>query len=71
MHLNDGDATFVGSFNKVAWTEDGRKVTFGFKAPRGEQFAVLLLGSAPKDAEDFDIEAALNRLGFFRREPQP
>ena len=27
-----------------------------------------LIGSAKKDATDFDLEAALNRLGFYRRE---
>jgi len=68
MNLNDGDATFVGSFNKIGWTEDGRKMTFGFRPPRGEQFVVMLLGSAKKDATDFDLEGALNRLGFYRKE---
>ncbi|MFT2180817.1 hypothetical protein [Pseudomonas aeruginosa] len=29
---------------------------------------IMLLGSAKKDAADFDLEAALNRLGFYRRE---
>ncbi|AWZ87754.1 hypothetical protein CSC41_4888 [Pseudomonas aeruginosa] len=43
-------------------------MTFGFRPPRGEQFVIMLLGSAKKDATDFDLEAALNRLGFYRRE---
>ncbi|HBO1022120.1 TPA: hypothetical protein L4E46_003927 [Pseudomonas aeruginosa] len=68
MELHDGDATFVGSFNKIGWTDDGHKMTFGFRPPRGEQFVIMLLGSAKKDATDFDLEAALNRLGFYRRE---
>ncbi|RPN04110.1 hypothetical protein IPC1284_11670 [Pseudomonas aeruginosa] len=68
MNLHDGDATFVGSFNKVGWTEDGKKLTFGFKPPKGESFVVLLIGSVPKDSQDFNVEEALNRLGFYRRE---
>ncbi|HGJ9381275.1 TPA: hypothetical protein ACJX8O_003452 [Pseudomonas aeruginosa] len=68
MELYDGDATFVGSFNKIVWTEEGEEMTFGFKPPSGEKFVVMLLGSAQKDATDFDLEAALNRLGFYRRE---
>ncbi|WP_079281418.1 hypothetical protein [Pseudomonas aeruginosa] len=50
-------------FNRI-----GHKMTFGFRPPRGEQFVIMLLGSAKKDATDFDLEAALNRLGFYRRE---
>ncbi|EPZ0818880.1 TPA: hypothetical protein ACKPJS_006247 [Pseudomonas aeruginosa] len=71
MHLNDGDATFVGSFTKICWGEEtGQKFTFGFKPERGKKFVVMLLGEADKDATDYDLEAALNRLGFFRQEPQ-
>lgn len=73
MELFDGDATFCNSFNKVGFTETGGKFTFAFKAPKGETFVVMLLGTAPKDAQDYDCEAALNRLGFFRNtdESQP
>ncbi|RUG42118.1 hypothetical protein [Pseudomonas aeruginosa] len=71
MQLNDGDAAFVGSFNKTCMTESGRTLTFGFKAPPGKKFVVLLIGETDKGSDDFDCEAALNRLGFFRREPQP
>jgi len=71
VYLNDGDASFAGSFNKVCWGEDsGQRFTFGFKPPKGEQFVVMLLGTAPKNAEEFDCEAALNRLGFYRKESQ-
>lgn len=67
VYLNDGDASFVGSFEKVCWGEQtGQRFRFGFKPPRGEKFVVMLLGSAKKEAEDFDCEGALNRLGFFR-----
>lgn len=66
MELHNGDCTFQPRFNKVAFTVNG-KVTGGFKPPRGQQFVVLLLGTADKKADDFDAEAALNRLGFFRK----
>lgn len=67
--LNDGDATFVGSFNKICFGEEScNQYTFGFRPPRGERFVVMLLGSVPKDCKDFDCEAALNRLGFVREE---
>ena len=66
-YLNDGDATFVTKFDKICWCDEtGTRFTFGFKPPRGERFVVMLLGTAPTDADDFDCEAALNRLGFFR-----
>ncbi|EPP8607624.1 hypothetical protein, partial [Pseudomonas aeruginosa] len=69
MYLNDGDATFVGSFTKVCWDRDnGQRYSFGFKPNRGKKFVVMLLGEADKTADDFDLEAALNRLGFYRRE---
>lgn len=67
VRLNDGDATFVSTFQKICWGErTGQRFTFGFKPPKGEKFVVMLLGTAPKDAQDFDCEAALNRLGFAR-----
>jgi hypothetical protein len=68
MNLFNGDCTFQTSFNKVAFSDD-RRVTGTFKPPRGKQFAVLLLGTADKSAQDFDIEAALNALGFYRKAP--
>uniref|UniRef100_A0AAU8GVQ6 Uncharacterized protein n=1 Tax=Pseudomonas phage PACT201 TaxID=3230130 RepID=A0AAU8GVQ6_9VIRU len=41
MYLNDGDATFVGSFTKVCWDRDnGQRYSFGFKPNRGKKFVV-------------------------------
>ncbi|GEM_PF-1292048 len=67
MELHDGDCTFQKSFNKVVFTVNG-KITGGFKSPKGKQFVVVLIGTADKNADDFDTEAALNQLGFFRKE---
>lgn len=72
VQLFDGDATFVNSFTKIGWgQETGQKFTFGFKPERGKKFVVMLLGEVDKDATDYDLEAALNRLGFYRREEAP
>lgn len=69
VQLYDGDATFVSSFTKIAWGEEsGQKFTFGFRPARGKKFVVMLLGEADKDATDYGLEAALNRLGFYRKE---
>lgn len=65
--LHNGDATFCTTFNKKAFGENGSEFTFGFKPPRGKKFVVLLLGTAPKNATEFDAEKALNDLGFYRR----
>lgn len=67
MPLNDGDATFTGSFTRLGWDEAGNQYEAGFKPPKGTKFVVMLLGTAPKDATDYDLEAALARLGFVRR----
>jgi len=68
MPLNDGDATFTSSFAKLGWDEAGNQYEAGFKPPKGTKFVVMLLGTAPKDATDYDLEAALARLGFVRQE---
>lgn len=68
VYLNDGDATFVKSFNKICFGESGERFTFGFRPSNGKQFVVLLLGETDKDAVDCDIEGMLNRLGFYRRD---
>lgn len=68
MELLLGDASFTKSFTKVGFGESGNKYSFGFKAPRGKQFVVLLVGEADLKATDCDVEKMLNDLGFFRRE---
>lgn len=64
MHeLNDGDATFASTFKLIrgkGWAT--------FKPQQGKKFFVLLLGTVDKNAETADIEAALNKLGFYRKE---
>jgi len=71
VYLNDGDASFVSTFNKTCWGEESaQQFTFSFKPPKGEKFVVMLLGTAPKNATDYDLEAALNRLGFVRKQDQ-
>ena len=66
--LYDGDATFAKSFTKVAFDESGQKYSFGFKADKGKQFVVLLLGEVDAKATDCDLDAMLNRLGYFKQE---
>ncbi|MNZ70245.1 hypothetical protein D3C78_885770 [compost metagenome] len=69
VYLNDGDATFVSSFTKLGWGKDtSQEFSFRFKPSRGKKFVVMLLGETDKGATDFDLEAALNRLGFYRKE---
>lgn len=68
MDLQIGDCTFQPKFDKVTFSGQ-QKITGTFKPPRGQQFAVLLLGTADRRADDFDVDAALNELGYFRREP--
>lgn len=66
MDLVNGDCTFQAKFDKVAFSEN-QKITGTFKPPSGRQFVVLLLGTAELGASDFDIDAALNDLGYARK----
>lgn len=66
--LHAGDVTFCQTFNKIGYTESNDQVSAVFRPQKGKKFAVLLLGSVDKAATDFDAEAALNRLGFYRKE---
>ena len=51
------------------FAEDGKQCfSAGFKPTKGKKFVVLLLGEVDKTAIDYDLEAALNRLGFYRKE---
>ncbi|HCZ8844392.1 Uncharacterised protein [Enterobacter hormaechei] len=69
ISLHDGDASFASSFTKVVYSEDGKQCfSAGFKPTKGKKFVVLLLGEVDKTAIDYDLEAALNRLGFYRKE---
>jgi hypothetical protein len=43
-----------------------------YKAPKGKRFVLLVLGAVDKDAEGFDVNAALNALGWhFHEEAGP
>lgn len=68
IYLNDGDATFQKSFQKICFGESGEKYTFGFKASRGKKFVVLLLGEIDDKADDCDLDGMLGKLGFYRRD---
>lgn len=69
VQLENGDVSFQPSFNLIGWAP-GKKITRTFKPPKGQQFAVLLLGVAPNDAQTYDFDAALNALGYFRADQQ-
>ncbi|HBR1446039.1 TPA: hypothetical protein L9L55_005061 [Klebsiella quasipneumoniae subsp. quasipneumoniae] len=68
--LHPGDATFATSFTRIIYSEDGDKFSAAFKPPKGKKFVVLLVGVADKNAQYFELEQALNRLGFYRRESE-
>lgn len=70
MELHNGDVTFQKKFTKVAFT-DSSVIEGDFLPPKGQKFVTLLLGTASKDANDYDVEAALNRLGFVRVAAEP
>ena len=62
-HIEIGDAIFSTTMR------DER--AFGwrsFKAPKGQRFVLLLLGTVDKEASNFDADAALNRLGWHFRD---
>lgn len=39
-----------------------------YKAPEGKRFVFLLLGTVEKDAQEFDVDARLEELGWFYRD---
>lgn len=58
-----GDALFSASVKderEHGWLQ--------YKAPQDRRFVLLLIGTVAKDAHEFDVDAALNRLGWFFRE---
>lgn len=65
-----GDATFAKSFNKISRGEDGAQVSANFSAPKGREFVVLLIGEVEKGSPDADLNAMLNELGYFYKEPE-
>ncbi len=69
IHLFDGDATFTKSFSKVGFTESGNKHTATFRAAKGRQFVVLLLGDVDAKAQDCDLDAMLKELGYEKVSP--
>jgi hypothetical protein len=54
-----GDAIFTSSFKDE---HPGGWVSY--KAPKGRQFVFLVLGTVEKDAADFDVDGALNSIGW-------
>lgn len=68
IQLFDGDATFTKSFARVGFTPSGNKHTATFRAAKGKQFVVLLLGEVDAKATEVDLEAMLKNIGFVRAE---
>jgi hypothetical protein len=66
--LFEGDCTFATHFNKVLRSDCGAEVTAGFKAPRGREFVVLLLGDVEAGQGCVDVDKMLNELGYFKRD---
>ena len=55
----------IGDAILTSYVKDERPNAWvSYKAPDGERFAFLLLGTVPKDATEFDVDAALNGLGW-------
>ena len=57
--MRHGDAVFCTNVK-----DERERGWFSYRAPKGERFVFLLLGTVPKDAYDFDVDGALNRLGW-------
>lgn len=71
MEICDGDLVKVTNLNVYSNT-DGAKLRVGFKAPKGEAFAVLLMGTIDKEAElkPEYFEKMLNDLGWVKKSEQ-
>jgi hypothetical protein len=66
--MTDGSITH-GDGIMTAYVRDERPGGWrSFKAPKGKRFVFLLLGTADKDAANFDADAALNDLGWHFRD---
>lgn len=64
-----GDVSKVPKFEVASLAGDGQTVlTATAKPPKGNKFAVLLVGTMDKDDNplDFDIDSALADLGYVR-----
>lgn len=63
--MRPGDAYLtpnIRAYSEYGWAE--------YKALKGRHFVCLLVGSVAKDGSEgeFDVEEALNRLGFVRKD---
>lgn len=63
MVLNFGDFTLQKTFNLVQFSNDGARVTAGFKPDKGHEFVTLLVGQAKK-GEKVDVDKMMARLGL-------
>lgn len=64
-----GDVSKVAKFEVTSTANDGATtLTATAKPPKGQKFAVLLLGTMDKDDNplDFDLDKALQQLGYVR-----
>jgi hypothetical protein len=58
----------VTHYNPLKKGEKGL-ISVGYTAPKNTVFLCVLLGVEPKDgSQTLDLEAAMNRLGWFRKE---
>lgn len=63
-----GDATFATTFRAISRSQSGDETEVNFRAQKGREFVVLLLGDVKKGQPNADIEKMLNELGFYRKE---
>jgi hypothetical protein len=62
--LGPGSVVLTSSFNAQFFEDDGKELArFGYKAPKGKAFVLVLLGATEKGAV-FDAIGALKALGW-------
>lgn len=65
-----GDVIYTTSV-RVAFKNDVAEGSMGYKAPTGEHFVFLLLGSEPKHSGTLDPREVLRQLGWSDTPPPP
>lgn len=71
LDLGTGDVIRLTNF-RTHFPGKGKEVgllSVGYKAPKNTVFVAVLMGVEPKDGSlDLDLDATMNRLGWFRKE---
>lgn len=63
-HMGPGSVIHTSSLNRQVFEDDGKELArFGYKAPKGKAFVLVLLGAVEK-GKAFDAVAALTALGW-------